>query len=83
MIVQREIEKIGIPTILIAALPPIARQTGSPRVAAPLVPMGANAGKPNDKRMQKSIVGDALKELSNIDTPGKIVSLPYEYKASI
>lgn len=48
MIVQRAIEEAGIPTILIAALPPVVRQNGTPRAVAPLVPMGANAGEPNN-----------------------------------
>lgn len=80
---QRAIEESGIPTILIAALPPVVRQNGSPRAVAPLVPMGANAGEPNNKEMQAAILKDTLQQLINIQTPGKIVSLPYEYIAKI
>lgn len=83
MIVQRSIEAIGIPTIIIAALPPVARQQGSPRVSAPLVPMGANVGEPHNKDMQTGILKDTLDALVSIDTCGKIVSLPYEYRAKI
>ncbi len=74
---------MGIPTILIAALPPVARQNGAPRVAAPKVPMGANAGQPNNREMQTNIVRDTLKSLEEIETPNTIVSLPYEYVAKI
>ena len=56
MIVQRAIEEAGIPTIIIAALPPVVRQNGSPRAVAPLVPMGANAGEPNNAEMQRNIL---------------------------
>lgn len=83
MIVQREIERAGIPTIIIAALPPVVRQSGTPRAVAPIVPMGANAGAPNDKEMQYNICKDALLQLVEIDTAGKIVSLPYEYVAKV
>ncbi|RBP46844.1 hypothetical protein DFR81_101251 [Garciella nitratireducens] len=83
MIVQRAIEEIGIPTIVIAALPPVVRQNGTPRAVAPLVPMGANAGEPNNPEMQRNIVRDALKQLVEIQTPGKIVPLPYEYIAKV
>lgn len=83
MIVQRAIEEAGIPTILIAALPPVVRQNGSPRAVAPLVPMGANAGEPHNIEMQTGILKDTLKELVAIETPGKIVSLPYEYIAHV
>lgn len=83
MIVQRAIEEAGIPTIIIAALPPVVRQNGSPRAVAPLVPMGANAGAPNDKEMQTAIVKASLEELINIPSAGKIVPLPFEYHAKV
>ena len=83
MLVQRAIEEVGIPTIIIAALPPVVRQTGSPRAVAPLVPMGANAGEPNNKEMQYHIVKDTLEQLEKIEYAGKIVSLPYEYIAKV
>lgn len=83
MIVQRRIEEAGIPTIIIAALPPVVRQNGSPRAVAPMVPMGANAGEPNNPQMQKDIVKDSLKQLIEISTPGQIVPLPYEYVAKV
>ena len=83
MLVQRAIEAAGIPTIIIAALPPVVRQTGSPRAVAPLVPMGANAGEPNNREMQYNIVKDTLEQLEKIESAGKIVSLPYEYIAKV
>ena len=83
MIVQREIEDAGIPTIIIAALPPVVRQSGTPRAVAPLVPMGANAGAPNDVEMQYNICKDALVNLVEISSAGKIVTLPYEYIAKV
>lgn len=83
MIVQRAIEEAGIPTIIIAALPPVVRQNGTPRAVAPLVPMGANAGAPNDVEMQYNICKDALDQLIKIPSAGKIVPLPYEYIAKV
>lgn len=80
---QRAIEESGIPTIIIAALPPVVRQNGSPRAVAPLVPMGANAGAPNNIEQQYNIVKDSLEQLIAIDSPGKIVPLPYEYIAVV
>ena len=80
---QRAIEEAGIPTIIIAALPPVVRQTGPPRAVAPLVPMGANAGEPNNKEMQTAIVKSTLEEMMKMDSPGKVVSLPYEYVAKV
>ena len=80
---QRAIEEAGIPTIIIAALPPVVRQTGTPRAVAPLVPMGANAGGPHNVEQQTQIVKATLEQLEKIETPGKIVPLPFEYVAKI
>ena len=80
---QRAIEAAGIPTIIIAALPPVVRQTGTPRGVAPLVPMGANAGAPNNVEQQTQIVKATLEQLEKIQTPGKVVPLPFEYVAKV
>ena len=69
---QRAIEEAGIPTIIIAALPPVVRQAGTPR-----------AGAPNDVEMQTAIVKATLEQLIEIETPGKIVPLPFEYVAKV
>ena len=80
---QRAIEEAGIPTIIIAALPPVVKQTGSPRAVAPRVPMGANAGEPHNIEMQKGIIKETLEQLEILDQPGKIVPLPFEYVAKV
>lgn len=80
---QRAIEEAGIPTIVIAALPPVVKQAGTPRAVAPRVPMGANAGAPHDVEMQTAICKDSLEQLIKITTPGTIVPLPYEYVAKV
>ena len=80
---QRAIEKAGIPTIIIAALPPVVKQTGTPRAVAPLVPMGTNAGGPHNVEQQTAIVKDTLRQLEEITTPGTVVPLPYEYVAKV
>lgn len=74
---------MGIPTVIIAALPPVVKQTGTPRAVAPLVPMGANAGAPHDKEMQYNIVKAALEQLEILESPGQVVPLPYEYNAKV
>ena len=68
---------------LFCSPPPVVRQTGTPRAVAPLVPMGANAGAPNDVEMQTDIVKAALEQLVKIETPGTIVPLPFEYVAKV
>ena len=69
--------------ILIAALPPVVRQNGTPRAVAPLVPMGANAGEPNNVEQQTQILEATLEQLVKIPSAGKIVPLPFEYIAHV
>ena len=45
--------------------------------------MGANAGEPNNPDMQRNIVRDSLKALTEIESAGHIVPLPYEYIAHV
>lgn len=66
--------------MLIAALPPVVKQQGAPRYVSPRVPMGANAGGPNDKEMQTNIIKDSLNALMEFDHFGQNKPLPYEYK---
>lgn len=73
----------GISTCIIAALPPVVRQQGSPRAIAPTVPMGANAGEPNNPVMQTEIIKAALQFLTEADHPGLIKPIPVEYHAKI
>ena len=80
---QRAIEEAGIPTCIIAALPPVCRQQGTPRAVAPKVPMGANAGEPHNAKMQTEIVKEALKHIVEADMPGIIKPLPQVYHAKI
>ncbi|MCF1675826.1 MAG: D-proline reductase (dithiol) protein PrdB [Tetragenococcus koreensis] len=79
-IVQRAIESVGISTCIIAALPPIARQQGAPRIAAAHVPIGSNAGEPNNPEMQTAILKDTLNAMENkLKNYGDEIMLPYEY----
>lgn len=73
------VEGSGIPTIIISALPDISRGSGAPRGVSPIVPIGANAGAPNQPLQQKEILRGALDNLVKIDKPGEDVPLPIEY----
>ena len=48
-----------------------------------MVPMGANAGAPNDNDMQRDILKETLKQLIEIKDVGKTVPLPFQYNAQI
>lgn len=80
VIVQRAVEAAGIATIIIAALPPVARQQGAPRITAPHVPIGSNAGEPGNAPMQRAILKDTLCAVEAMTHFGQIKWLPYEYR---
>jgi hypothetical protein len=80
VIVEQAIESVGIPTILIAALPPVAKQQGASRAVAPDVPMGASVGEPHNVNMQRNILRDTLVALKSIKKAGEIIPLPYRYR---
>jgi D-proline reductase (dithiol) PrdB len=70
-------------TIIIAALPPIARQQGAPRITAPHVPIGSNAGEPNNKEMQTAILKETLSAVVEMQSFGELKVLPYEYRHNV
>ncbi len=80
VIVQRAVEAAGISTIIIAALPPVARQQGAPRITAPHVPIGSNAGEPGNVPMQRAILKDTLRAVEEMTHFGQMKWLPYEYR---
>ena len=65
------------------ALPPIARQQGAPRISAPHVPIGSNAGEPNNKAMQTAILKDTLALVATMEHFGEMRALPYEYRHNV
>jgi D-proline reductase (dithiol) PrdB len=82
-IVERAIESVGISTCIITALPPIARQQGAPRITAPHVPIGSNAGEPNNVAMQTAILMDSLTFIEEAPSFGALKVLPYEYRHNV
>ncbi|GAA6123866.1 D-proline reductase (dithiol) protein PrdB [Bifidobacterium psychraerophilum] len=82
-IVLRACEQAGMSTCLIAALPPIARQQGAPRITSPHVPIGSNAGEPNNRKMQTGILKDSLNAVEDFDHFGQLKMLPYEYRHNV
>ncbi|MFT8872769.1 MAG: D-proline reductase (dithiol) protein PrdB [Sporolactobacillus sp.] len=82
-IVQRAVEAAGIATVIIAALPPIAKQQGAPRITAPHVPIGSNAGEPHNVAMQTAILKDSLNAIAGMTHFGEMNVLPYEYRHNV
>jgi hypothetical protein len=84
--VQRSIEMIGIPTIVITVEPEESRQARAPRALSPVFrtglepgfSVGRTFGRPNDVALQQSILRDALLILMSPAEPGRIEVREYD-----
>lgn len=59
----------------------ITRAVNPPRAVYLDYPLGRTAGKPGDKTNQREILRDTLAAFADIETPGTIVPLAYEWSA--
>jgi len=72
--VQRSIELVGIPTVVITVEPEETRQARPPRALAPRgFVAGHSLGRPGDATLQKWILMDALGLLLGPARPGEVV----------
>jgi hypothetical protein len=76
--VQRLIELVGIPTVVITVEPEETLQARPPRALNPRgFVAGHSLGKPDDAALQKRIIMDALGLLVGDPRPGEVVERDY------
>ena len=76
--IQREIEMVGIPTVLITLVPEGSRQMGPPRAIHPNgFPLGDGLGGPGQVGVQRQVLRDALRRWETREEPGAIWDLDY------
>jgi hypothetical protein len=76
--VQRFIEMIGIPTVLITVEPEESAQARPPRALCPRgFIAGHSLGKPGEEALQKWILMDALNLLLAAPQPGEVITRDY------
>lgn len=75
---QRSIELVGIPTVVITVEPEETRQARPPRALCPRgFAAGHSLGRPGDAALQKRIVMDALGLLAADPRPGEVIVRDY------
>jgi hypothetical protein len=76
--VQRAIEMVGIPTVVVTVEPEETRQARPPRALSPrgFIP-GHSLGRAEDASLQKWIIMDALGLLVGEPRPGQVVERDY------
>jgi hypothetical protein len=79
-LVQREIERVGIPTIGISIVRNYSEKVKPPRTVFLRWPFGHPLGEPFNVAQQRAVLADALVALYTIETPGAIIDLPYRWR---
>jgi D-proline reductase (dithiol) PrdB len=84
VIIQREIEMVGIPTVLITVAREQSQQAGPPRALAPYhFKLGNSLGGPCQNDLQRKVLLDALRRWQAREEPGHIWETMYpEYDSS-
>ena len=78
MSVQREIEMRGIPTVLLTVSPEVSAQMRPPRALYPKgFKIGNSTGRPGMRDLQRAVVRDALRLLTEDTRPGQVVTREY------
>ena len=78
MAVQREIEMRGIPTVLITVSPEVSAQMRPPRALYPKgFKIGNSLGRPDMRKLQRTVLRDALSLLTENTRPGEIITREY------
>jgi hypothetical protein len=76
--VQRMIELVGIPTVVVTVEPEETRQARPPRALCPRgFVVGHSLGRPSDTSLQKWILMDALGLLVGEPRPGEVIERDY------
>jgi D-proline reductase (dithiol) PrdB len=71
--IQREIEMLGIPTVLITLVPEASRQMGPPRAISPTgFLLGDCLGPPHQPDLQRRVLREALRRWETREEPGPI-----------
>jgi len=78
-LVAREIERAGIPTVVISNIPVLTGAVGVPRMAAIEYPIGLTLGVPDDRDGQLAVLRALLALFETVEPPGDVVHLPFDW----
>jgi len=70
-------------TITLSNIPVLTASAGAPRIAAIEHPIGRTVGRSGDKEGQSAVLRETLRALEEIDRPGGVVHLPFEWPETV
>ncbi len=79
-LIQREIEKEGIPTIGVSIVREYSEKVKPPRTVFLRWPFGHPFGLPFNVAQQRVVLAEAFRALLTIKEPGVIIDLPYRWR---
>jgi hypothetical protein len=79
-LIQREIEKEGIPTIGVSIVREYSEQVKPPRTIFLRWPFGHPFGSPFNAAQQRVVLAEALRALYTIQEPGTIIDLSHRLR---
>jgi len=79
-LIQREIEKAGIPTIGITIVRKYTEKVKPPRSIFLKWPFGHPLGEPFHVVQHRAVLSKAFEALQHITTPGEIIDIPFRWK---
>jgi hypothetical protein len=79
-LIQREIEKKGIPTIGVSIVREYSEQVKPPRTIFLRWPFGHPFGAPFNTVQQQVVLAEALRALYTIQEPGTIIELSHKWR---
>lgn len=79
-LIQREIEKAGIPTIGISLVRAYSEKVKPPRTVFVRWPFGHPLGEPFNIPQQRAVLAEAFRALYSVTEPGTILDLPFRWR---
>ncbi len=79
-LIQREIERAGIPTVGISIVREYTEKVKPPRTVFLRWPFGHPVGEPFNLAQQRTVLAEAFRALYSITEPGGIVDLPFRWR---
>jgi D-proline reductase (dithiol) PrdB len=79
-LIQREIERAGIPTIGLSIVRDYSVKVKPPRTVFLRWPFGHPLGEPFNALQQRVVLAEAFRALCSVSRPGEIVDLPYRWR---
>ena len=79
-LVQREIERSGVPTIGVSIVRSYSEKVKPPRTVFLKWPFGHPLGEPGRRAQHRAVLGKAFDAFAEIEEPGTIVDLPFRWR---